>query len=468
MINKDFLLKNKIAKRLYHDCAATLPIIDYHNHLSPSDIAEDRCFANLTELWVAHDPYKHRAMRIAGVPEAVITGDCAPRAKFDAWAASVEKTAGGPLYHWSALELQRFFGIDKPLTSETADFIWSEVNEKLASPEYFAQSFLKKCNVETLCTSDLILDDLRNHRELQRSSMKAAVLPSLRGDDILAVDSPGYLQWLKRLGELSRQSVNSYEDFCAALSVQLVNMDLCGCKLADHALDPLKYLKNSPQETAALFAKRLKSEALTDSEFVKLKSGMLLWLASNYKGRGWTMQLHIGAQRFTSSRLRKLAGASGGYAAAGSCCDIAMLCELLDHLESQDALPNTILYTLNPEDSAAFAILTGSYAEDGVSGKIQFGPAWWYNDHIMGMRNQLETLANYGLLSTFIGMTTDSRSLLSLSRHEYFRRILCQTIGEWVDADIMPDDPALLERVVKGICYTNAKEYLGTGMKDEG
>jgi glucuronate isomerase len=425
MINKDFLLKNKIAKRLYHDCAAALPVIDYHNHLSPSDIAEDRCFENLTELWVAHDPYKHRAMRIAGVPEALITGDCDPRTKFDSWAASFEKTAGGPLYHWSALELKRFFGIDKQLSSETADFIWEEVNEKLASPEYSAQSFLRKCNVETLCTSDLILDDLKNHREMQSSSMKATVLPSLRGDDILAVDSPGYLPWLKQLGERGRQSVNSYEDFCTALSVRLVDMDLCGCKLADHALDRFEYAAVTSSETATLFAKRLKSEALTDNEIVKLKSGILLWLAANYQMRGWTMQLHIGAQRYTSSRLRKLAGASGGYAAAGSCCDISMLCTFLDYLESRDALPNTILYTLNPEDSAAFAILTGSYAEDGVQGKIQFGPAWWYNDHIMGMRNHFETLANYGLLSSFIGMTTDSRSLLSLSRHEYFRRILC-------------------------------------------
>ena len=462
-IYENFLLKNDTAVSLYHDCAAALPIIDYHNHLSPVELAEDRQFSDLTELWVAHDPYKHRAMRIAGVPERLITGDSSPREKFDAWAATLPKTAGGPLYHWSALELKRFFNVSTPLMTESADRVWNEVNEKLASPEYSARPILGACNVQKLCTSDMLLDDLENHKKLQGSEIKGKVLPSLRGDDILAVDSPVYPGWLKSLSAASDVDINSYGNFCFALTVQLDKFGSLGCRLADHALDAVDYIDTTEVECAILFEKRLNNASLSDDENVKLKSGILHWLASNYRTRGWIMQLHINAQRFTSSRLRELAGTAGGYASPGSCCDIAKLCAMLDSFERADSLPRTILFTLNPEDSAVFATLTGSYAEDGVAGKIQLGPAWWYNDHIMGMRNHLETLANYGVLSTLIGMTTDSRSLLSLSRHEYFRRILCQRIGEWVSADIMPDDPQLLEDLVKAICYTNAKNYLGVG-----
>ncbi|MFO7937835.1 MAG: glucuronate isomerase [Kiritimatiellia bacterium] len=459
-ISDDFLLKNECAERLYHDYVCALPIIDYHNHLSPVDLGENRNFADFAELWVLHDPYKHRAMRIAGVPERLITGEASSRDKFNAWAATLPKTAGGPLYHWSALELKRFFNIDKSLDPESADAVWNEVNEKLTSPEYSACSLVDSCNVELLCTSDRLLDSLDQHKKISDSNWNTAVRPSLRGDDIIALDSPGYFQWLQQLGNAGGNPIVSYGDFCAVLNAQLDRFDLLGCKLADHALDDLDYIAVTQDECAGLFEKQLAEKALSSEEALKLKSGMLFWLASNYEDRGWTMQIHTGAQRFTSSRLRRLAGSSGGYASPGSCCDVSKLCAMLDDFEKNDSLPRTVLYTLNPADSAVFATLTGSYAEDGVRGKIQFGPAWWYNDHIMGMRQHLETLANYGMLSAFIGMTTDSRSLLSLSRHEYFRRLLCCTIAEWVNASILPDDFRLLEELLKGVCYTNAKEYL--------
>jgi glucuronate isomerase len=290
--------------------------------------------------------------------------------------------------------------------------------------------------------------------------MAASVRPSLRGDDILAVDSPGYVDWVQGLGSTAGVEIVLAGDLFAALVKRLGAFGQLGCRLADHALDRVEYLVVGEDETAALFEKRLCCMQLNESEILRFRSGILRWLASQYRVRGWTMQLHIGAQRYTSSRLRALAGAAGGYATAGSACDVAKLCTMLDDFEKHNALPRTILYTLNPADNAAFATLTGSYAQDNVPGKVQFGPAWWYNDHIMGVRNHLEALTNYGLLATFIGMTTDSRSLLSLSRHEYFRRTLCQILGEWLAADIMPDDPPLLEELVKGVCYANAKRYL--------
>jgi glucuronate isomerase len=403
-IHDDFLLKTTTARRLYHGLAEALPIIDYHNHLSARDLAEDRVFENITQLWIAGDPYKHRAMRIAGVPERFITGCATDREKFDAWAATVPQTLGNPLFPWTALELKRYFGISELLSPATAGGIWEQCNALLRTPAHSAQHLIARANVECLCTSDQLTDNLQAHARLAKSEFPTRVLPSLRVDDIATVDR-------------------------AQLTERLDLFDQMGCALADHSL-------------------------------VEFDSEALRFLAAEYGRRGWVLQLHMGALRHTSIRLRQVAGPAGGYATIGKTCDIPSLCRFLDDVEQGGQLPRTILYPLNPADYAALATLTGSFAEDGVRGKIQLGPAWWYNDHALGIRNHLDILASYGLLSTFIGMTTDSRSLLSLVRHEYFRRVFCDWLGEQVQSGLMPDDDNLLGALVRSVCYENAHRWI--------
>ncbi|MDX9867596.1 MAG: glucuronate isomerase [Kiritimatiellia bacterium] len=454
----DFLLKTELARRLYHGCAETQPIIDYHNHLSAADLAADRRYANLTELWVAQDPYKHRAMRIAGVPEARITGrDASPREKFEAWASTVPQTLGNPLYHWTALELDRVFHISEPLTPESAGRIWDCATERLREPGFSARGLLQRFRAESVCTSDGLLDSLEAHRALARSDFGVRVLPSLRGDDLVAAEP----EWLVRLADVTGTACDSFGGFCSAVKRALDDFDLLGCRLADHALDAFGYAACAESEADVLLRRRMVGETLSGDERLGLRSAVLRFLGQEYGRRGWRMQLHLNAQRRTSARLRRLAGPAGGYATAGNALDAAGLCAFLDDLERAGALPRTILYTLNPADNAVLAVLTGSFAEDGVSGKIQFGPAWWYNDHIAGIRHHMEALSGYGLLSTFIGMTTDSRSPLSMVRHEYFRRVLCATLGEWAEREWVPDDFPALAELVRKISYGNAKSMMG-------
>jgi glucuronate isomerase len=459
-LGKDFLLRTPLAWQLYHECAASQPIIDYHNHLSAAKLATDRMFETLTELWVAHDPYKHRVMRIAGVPEALITGNATtPREKFDAWAATVPKTLGNPLAHWTALELDRVFGIREPLSPKSADRIWNEANEKLQLPEFSARKLLSRFNVSCICTSDGLLEDLGTHRKLAGSDYPVRVFPSLRGDDILSMEGT----WLERLGDVTGITIHSFEAFCEAVRQRLDAFDALGCRLADHALDTFEYVPTKETTAANLFARRMLSKTFSESDALKLRSVILGFLGREYGRRGWIMQLHLGAQRRTSSRLRRLVGPAGGYAASGNVCNVNSLCRFLDDLEFGGYLPRTLLYTLNPAENAVLATLTGSYAQDGMAGKVQFGPAWWYNDHALGIRHHLETLANYGLLSTFIGMTTDSRSFLSMVRHEYFRRVLCDTLGEWAERGIVPNEFSALEPLVRAVTHGNAQEMVLTG-----
>ncbi len=459
----DALLTTPLARRLFHEVARDLPVIDFHNHLDPVALAEDRSFANFTRLWVATDPYKHRALRIAGVPEAEITGPAPDRLKFDHWAATLPLALGNPLHAWTRLELQRYFDLpaDLPLSPATADRVWTEVNALLASPSHSARRILARGGVAVACTSDLLLDDLSAHAALARSGYEVRILPSLRADDITAVESPGYLAWLARLGAATGVSINDYASFRAAVSARLDAFDALGCRLSDHALDDFRFTPASEADTAALFARRLAADLLGPADLLRLHSGLLRHLGGEYARRRWILQLHLGAQRFTSSRLRRLVGPAGGYAGLGNPTDIPALCALLDALESSDAgLPRTLLYPLNPTDYAALATLTGSYVADGVPGLVQLGPAWWFNDHDLGIRQHLDALSRYGLLATFIGMTTDSRSLLSMVRHEYFRRVLCAWLGEQAAAGHLPDDFATLAPLVRALCHDNAARYL--------
>jgi glucuronate isomerase len=396
-------------------------------------------------------------MRIAGVPEALITGSrSTPREKFDAWAATVPKTLGNPLYHWTALELARAFGIREPLTPASAERVWREADEKLQRPEYSARRLLSRFNVACVCTSDGLLDDLSAHRKLAASDYPVRVLPSLRGDDIVSLEGA----WLERLSDMTGITIHSFDAFCEAVRQRLDAFGELGCRLADHALDSVEFAPVKETAAANLFARRLLSKTFSEHDSLRLRSLILGFLGREYGRRGWIMQLHLGAQRHTSSRLRRLVGPAGGYAAAGRACNVGGLCRFLDELEYGGYLPRTVLYTLNPADSAVLATLTGSFAQDGVAGKIQFGPAWWYNDHALGIRQHLETLASYGLLSTFIGMTTDSRSLLSMVRHEYFRRVLCDTLGEWGKRGLVPDDAETLAPLVRAVAHGNAREMV--------
>lgn len=453
------MLHSAVARTLYHEFAAQLPIVDYHNHLDPRAIANDRRYADIGELWVVADPYKHRAMRINGIPERLISGDAASREKFDAWAATCPMTLGNPLYHWSALELKRVFDIDEPLTAHTANAVWAMCNEQLARAEFSACGLLRRWGVEVLCTSDDLLDDVSVHRRATERAGHFQVLPSLRGDSMLAVGSPSYGNWLKRLGE--SEKIDSLDALLAAIDRRLDAFDASGCCVADHSLDEEFYFA-APERAGAerCFDLLLAGETLTAAETIALRSYLLYQLGRRYAIRGWAMLLHIGAERFTSSRLRRLAGPAGGYATIGHTCDVQSLCRLLDTLESDDALPRTMLFTLNPADNATLATLTGSYAEEGRWGKIQYGPAWWYNDHKMGIESHLDHLASYGLLARFVGMTTDSRSILSFSRHEYFRRILCDYMGSLATRGEVPMDMELLGSVVEGIACRNAREWI--------
>jgi len=459
-IGADFLLSNPTARRLYHEHAAALPIIDYHSHLSARDLAQDRPFADLTELWIAPDQYKHRALRTLGVPERCITGPAPAWEKFQTWAAAVPQTLGHPLYHWTALELKNTFGIQELLSPATAERIWNTANTALAQPSHRARALLQRANVELVCSSDRLLDDLGDHAALARVE-GPRVLPSLRVDDALAVEAPDFLAWLQQLGAATRSELHNLEAFIGALEQRLDVFAAQGCTVSDHGIDVLDYVTTSEADAAALFGRRASGATLSADEAARLRSHVLFALARSYARRGWVMLLHLGAQRQTSSRLRRIAGPAGGYATIGRQTDIARLCRLLDDLERTEALPRTVLFTLNPADNEAFATLTGSFTAEGVAGKVQFGPAWWFNDHELGIRWQLETFAQHGLLSTFLGMTTDSRSLLSMSRHEYFRRVFCDFIGQQVERGAFPDDETLLGTYVRRVCYENARAAFG-------
>ncbi len=458
-IHPEFLLQNDTAVALFQS-VADLPIVDYHNHLSPADLASNRRYENLTQLWLSLDPYKHRMMRINGVPEEQITGSASDRDKFQRWAETLPRALGNPLFHWSALEMKRVFGIDELLNPDNAPEIWQACNEQLQHDDYRVVALLQRWRVQTMSTSDDLLDDLEPHRQVSLAH-DIDVLPSLRGDTILSFGKTNDRSWLHKLAEQSGNKINDLAAYQSAVLRRIQYFTDAGCQLADHALDPNFRFSLPPKKAAATYFQRvLDNETLSTEEHTKLTSYLLNFVGKAYAEQGWTLQLHIGAQRTTSTRLKRLAGGAGGYASIGTTVDIASLCRFLDSLEQAGQLPKIILYSLNPSDYEALASLTGSFAEDGVPGKIQLGPAWWYNDHYEGIQRHLTVLASYGMLSRFIGMTTDSRSPLSFSRHEYFRRVLCNTIGTWAEAGHVPADVDTLRTLVGDISYHNAQRWV--------
>lgn len=459
-LNDNFLLSTDIAQALFHKHASLMPIIDYHCHLDPQEIYENKPFRNLTEAWLAGDHYKWRLMRANGIPESHITGDASDYDKFLAWADTVPRTIGNPLYTWTHLELRRFFGIDKPLNRETAPEIWNEVNQQLASEPFKRRNIIKNSNVKLVCTTDDPVDSLQYHQRLAAEEKDFRVLPTFRPDKALNIDAPGYGDWLKRLESAAGQSIQSFADLTAALKNRVGYFHDHGCRLSDHALDVLRYEAGDADTVEAIFRKRQNGETLTTAEVTIYRTELLSALISFYREFDWTMQLHIHAYRNNNTLMFKQLGPDTGYDALNDLPITEALSKLLDRAESGSGLPKTILYSLNSKDYPALLTLMGCYQKE-TPGKLQLGSGWWYNDTRSGMRKQLELFAEHSLLAGFVGMLTDSRSFLSYTRHEYFRRVLCELIGEWVERGEAPDDEALLGQMVEDISYRNAAGYFG-------
>lgn len=461
-MDDDFLLSNETAVRLYHDYAKEMPIIDYHCHLSPQQIYENTSFANLTEAWLYGDHYKWRALRANGVDEQYVTGGegVSDYDRFLAWAKTVPQTIGNPLYQWSHLELRRYFGVYELINEKNAPVIWEAVNAKLASGSFNARDLIKMSNVEVICTTDDPVDSLEYHIAIKElKDFDVQVLPSFRPDKALEINRPTFLEWIGKLEAVSDQKIDQYDALLDALAARVAFFNETGCKVSDHALDYVAYAETSKDEAAAIFSKALNGELVTLEEEKKYKTYTLLFLGRLYAEHGWAMQFHINAARNNSSRMFGKLGPDTGFDSINDSAVAYPLAKLLDALDKDDLLPKTIVYSLNAKDNDVLGSIIGSFQGGGVPGKIQLGSAWWFNDTKNGMLEQMNALANLGLLSRFVGMLTDSRSFLSYTRHEYFRRLLCNLIGEWVENGEVPNDIELLGDMVQNISYRNAKQY---------
>ncbi|MBY5946155.1 glucuronate isomerase [Photobacterium rosenbergii] len=459
----DFLLSNEIARVLYHDYAKDMPIYDYHCHLNPQEVAENRRFDNIGQMWLEGDHYKWRGMRSAGVPESLITGkETSDYDKYMAWAKTVPQTLGNPLYHWTHLELRRPFGITGKLFGpETADGIWHECNEMLASPEFSARGIMKQMNVVMAGTTDDPIHSLDYHKAIaQDVSFDVEVAPSWRPDRAFKIELDGFAEYMQLLGETADIEIASFADLLSALDRRLDHFAAHGCRAADHGIEIVRYGKvPSEQILNNMLTRRLTGETLTEDEIDQFSTAVQVWLGKQYAKRGWVMQLHIGAQRNNSTRMFKRLGADAGFDSIGDRPFAFQLASLLDDMDLTNELPKTILYCLNPRDNEMIATMIGNFQGGGIAGKVQFGSGWWFNDQKDGMQRQMEQLSQLGLLSQFVGMLTDSRSFLSYTRHEYFRRILCNMIGQWVANGEVPNDINMLGNMVKDICFNNAKRY---------
>ena len=460
-IHDNFLLTTDTARRLYHQFAEAEPILDYHCHLSPRDIAEDRQFKNLFEIWLEGDHYKWRAMRANGVAERFCTGDAGPVEKFRAWAATVPHTLRNPLYHWTHLELARYFGITELLDEASAGRVWQQANEQLATPELSAQGILKKFRVTTLCTTDDPTDDLKHHESIAAQGLVTRVLPCFRPDKALGVNQPtAFNAWVARLAAASDVDIADFPDFLSALARRVEYFHEHGCRLSDHGLNQCHADFCSTKTAAEIFAKARRGETVSPGEHAQFASFVMLFLGELYAKRGWTMQLHLGAFRSANTRLLRLLGPDTGFDSIGDWPQAAALGAFLDRLDHDNALPKTILYNVNPADNYALATMAGNFQDGTVAGKIQFGSGWWFLDQKEAMEWQLNALSNLGLLSRFVGMVTDSRSFMSYPRHEYFRRVLSNLIGRDVENGEIPDDDALVGPMIRNICHENARQYL--------
>jgi len=450
IITPDFMLKNPTAKQLYEAYAKQLPIIDYHCHLNPALIAQDYQFTSVGELMLAGDHYKWRIMRACGIDEAYITGDTPWKDKFRTFGKALSMSIGNPLYHWTHLELKQYFGIEEALTEESADRIYDQCSAKMAQGGFTARSLIQNSNVETVCTTDDPADSLEYHKAIRESDFPVKVLPAMRPDKVCNIHKDTFLPYISQIG------VTDYAQLKSWLSAAIQRFHDNGCRLSDHGLDTIPYRLG---DAAAVFDKVLAGAVPTEAEAQIYITDIMLHLAREFASHGWCMQLHLGAQRNNNTRMYRALGADTGFDSIADTCAISDLAHFMDALEQENSLPKMILYSLNPKDNLTLATLMGCFQASPFCGKLQLGSAWWFNDQRDGMEQQLRDLANVGGLGSFVGMLTDSRSFLSYPRHDYFRRILCNLVGSWVEQGEYPEDPQMLEKMIRGISYENAKAY---------
>ena len=459
-MDEDFLLQTEAAKKLYHEFAETMPILDYHCHINPKEIAQDRQFENITQVWLGGDHYKWRFMRSCGVDERYITGDASDKEKFMKWAECLGKAIGNPLYHWSHLELKRYFDFHGALSAKNAQEVWELCNKKLSDPSMSVRNIIRRSNVTLICTTDDPIDSLEWHEMIAKDpDFTVQVLPAWRPDKAMNCEKPEYAEYLKKLSEVSGINVDSFENLKKALVNRMDYFAQRGCLVSDHALEYVMYEAATAEEIEEIFRKAVANEAISRKEEMQFKTAFMAFVAGEYTRRGWVMQLHYGCKRDNNKPMFRKLGPETGDDCINNYAPSAQTADFLNHLQEQDALPRTILYSLNPNDNEAIGTILGCFQNSEAVAKIQQGSAWWFNDNKTGMENQMISLANLGNLSGFVGMLTDSRSFLSYTRHEYFRRILCNLLGNWVENGEFPEDYDILGEIVKNISYNNAVNY---------
>ena len=459
-MDKDFLLSNPTAVKLYHEFAANTPVLDYHCHINPKEIAEDRKFDNITQVWLGGDHYKWRYMRSSGIDEKYITGDASDKEKFLKWAEVLGKAIGNPLYHWSHLELQRYFNFYKPLNKNTAEEAWEVCNAALAQDDMSVRNIIRRSNVTLLCTTDDPIDDLRYHKEIaEDETFEVKVLPAWRPDKAMNLEKENYLDYLSQLEKVSGVTIKTFKDLKAALSNRMDFFASMGCNVSDHGIEYVMYQPGTEEQVEKIFAKRLAGDMPSRGEELRFKTEFMLFVSREYAKRNWVLQLHYGAKRDNNTKMFDILGPDTGYDCIKNETSAAELADFLNALEITGELPKTIIYSLNPVDNAYIGTILGCFQSSEAVAKIQQGSAWWFNDHKVGMQEQMASLASLGNLSGFVGMLTDSRSFLSYTRHEYFRRILCNYFGTLVENGEYPEDYDILGEMVKDISYYNAVRY---------
>lgn len=459
-MDKDFLLSTETAKKLYHEHAAVVPVLDYHCHINPAEIANDRKFDNIAQVWLGGDHYKWRQMRSNGVEERYITGDASDREKFQKWAETLEKAIGNPLYHWSHLELQRYFGYTGALNTETAEEVWNLCNAKLHEDSMSVRNIIKQSGVTLICTTDDPIDSLEWHQKIAADdTFDVQVLPAWRPDKAMNIEKVDYVSYLSKLSKVSGIKVSTFAALKEALQKRLAYFAANGCCVSDHALEYVMYAPASDEEIEAIFEKRMQGGEITRDEELKFKTAFMVFVGKEYHKLDWAMQLHYGCKRDNNAFRFNQLGPDTGYDCIDNYAPSSQMADFLNALNATDQMPRTIIYSLNPNDNAAIGTIIGCFQDAGVAGKIQHGSAWWFNDHKTGMTEQMVSLANLGLLGNFIGMLTDSRSYLSYTRHEYFRRILCELVGNWVENGEYPNDEKVLGKMIENISYYNAVNY---------
>ena len=458
-MDKDFLLSNEISKKLYHDFSSNMPIIDYHCHINPQEIAEDKKFENITQVWLGGDHYKWRQMRSNGVEEKYITGDATDREKFQKWAETLEKAIGNPLYHWSHLELQRYFGFYGNLNGDTAEEVWNICNEKLKTMS--ARSIMKDSNVELICTTDDPIDDLKYHIAIKEDeTFDIKVLPTWRPDKAIAIEKVDFVDYIAKLSEVSEIEINSFDTWKQAITKRIEFFNEVGCRISDHGLLYIPYVEADEKTVDEIFKKRLDGEILTENEELQYKTACMLYCGAEYSRLGWAMQLHFGVTRDNNTKMFKLLGPDTGFDSIGEFTTAKAMSKFLDRLNTKGKLTKTILYNLNPCANEVIATMLGNFQDGTIPGKIQFGSGWWFLDQKDGMEKQMNALSLLGLLSRFVGMLTDSRSFLSYPRHEYFRRTLCNLVGKDVENGEIPVlEIDRVNQMIEDISYYNAKKF---------